>query len=56
MTHINKFCMKPYIVNQFTPLHLTLGGIDRLNLGYRVFIGLCVIDNVLSLSIAFLAI
>ena len=35
------------MVFQFTPWHLTLGGIEKSNQGHWVFIGLCIIDNVL---------
>ena len=37
-----------HIVNmvfQFTPLHLTLGGIERSNQDHWVLIWLCIIDN-----------
>ena len=34
-----------YMVFQFTPLHLTLGGIERSNEDHWVLIWLCIIDN-----------
>ena len=48
MEHIIKFCMKrrSYMVFQFTPWRLTLGGTERSNQGHCVFTGLCIIDNV----------
>ena len=36
---------KSYMVFQFTPLHLTLGGIERSNQDHWVLIWLCIIDN-----------
>ena len=52
MEHLIKFCMKhiyskSYMVFQSTPWNLTLGGIERSNEGHWVFIGLCIIGNVL---------
>ena len=35
------------MVFQFIPSHLTLGGPERSNQGHWLFIGLCIIDNVL---------
>ena len=37
------------MVFQFTPLHLTLGGIERSNQDHWVLIWLCIIDNYISL-------
>ena len=37
------------MVFQFTPLHLTLGGIERSNQDHWVLIWLCIIDNYTSL-------
>ena len=37
------------MVFQFTPLHLTLGGIERSNQDHQVLIWLCIIDNQISL-------
>ena len=34
-----------HMVFQFTPLHLTLGGIERSNQDHWVLIWLCIIDN-----------
>ena len=36
---------KSYMVFQFTPLHLTLGGIERSNEDHWVLIWLCILDN-----------
>ena len=36
---------KSYMVFQFTPLHLTLGGIERSNQDHWVLIWLCIIDT-----------
>ena len=52
MKHLIKFFIKhkyskSYMVLQFTPCHLTFGGIEWSNQGHWVFIGLCIIDNVL---------
>ena len=44
MKHI---CSKSYMVFQFTWLNFTLGGNERSNQGRSVFIGLCIIHNVL---------
>ena len=38
---------KSYTVFQFIPGHLTFAGIERLNQGHWVFIGLYIIDYVL---------
>ena len=40
-THISK----SYMVFQFTPLHLTLGGIEMSNQDHWVLIWLYIIDN-----------
>ena len=34
-----------YMVFQFSPLHLTLGGIERSNQDHWVLIWLCIIDH-----------
>ena len=34
-----------YMVFQFTPLHLTLGGIERSNQDHWVLIWQCIMDN-----------
>ena len=54
MGHHIKFCMKhihvygkSYMVFHFTLWHLALGGIERSNQGYLVFIGVCIIYNIL---------
>ena len=46
MEHLMKFCMKPFIVNQFSvyPMTFTFGGIEMSNQGYWVFMGLRIID------------
>ena len=36
---------KSYMVFQFTPLHLTLGGIERSNQDHWILIWLCIVDN-----------
>ena len=38
---------KSYMIFQFTPCHWNLGGIEMSNQGHWVFIGLCIIYNVL---------
>ena len=38
------------MVFQFTPWHLTLGGIERSNQGHWVFIGLCIICKCIILD------
>ena len=38
---------KSYMDFQFTLWHFALGGIERFNQGHLVFIGLCIIHNVL---------